>query len=74
MWMFVGGAGRLACSFVSGIIFFGANAPEGQPVWLYSLVYNLSYIVPSLVVCAGLGALVVPALERAVPTRGEGGR
>jgi len=69
-WMLVGGAGRFACSFASGIVFFGANAPEGQPVWLYSLVYNLSYLVPSIAACALLGVVLVPALERAVPAGG----
>jgi len=71
-WMIVGGAGRFACSFVSGIVFFAANAPQGQPVWLYSAVYNLSYLVPSLAACALLGIVLVPALERAVPTSGGG--
>ncbi len=60
-------AGRFAASFISGVVFFGANAPEGQPVWLYSLIYNASYLAPSFVACAAAAALVVPALERAVP-------
>lgn len=63
----LGGAGRFAASFVSGIVFFGANAPEGQPVWLYSFVYNLSYLLPSVLACAVLAVLVIAALERAVP-------
>jgi len=66
-WMLLGGAGRFACSYLSGLIFFAANAPEGQAVWLYSLVYNLSYLAPSIVACTALGVLLVPALERAVP-------
>ena len=66
-WMLLGGAGRFACAFLSGIIFFGAYAPQGQAVWLYSLLYNLSYLVPSLVACTALGVVLVPALERAVP-------
>ena len=65
--MLLGGAGRFACAFLSGVIFFGANAPQGQAVWLYSLVYNLSYLAPSIVACTALGVLLVPALERAVP-------
>lgn len=63
----VGGAGRLAAHFVSGVIFFGQNAPEGQPVWLYSLLYNASYLLPSVIACALAAALIVPALARAVP-------
>ncbi len=66
-WMLLGGAGRFACAFLSGVIFFGANAPQGQAVWLYSLAYNLSYLAPSIVACTALGVPLVPALDRAVP-------
>ena len=66
-WVLLGGAGRFAPHFLSGIIFFAANAPEGQPVWLYSVVYNASYSLPSIDRCAVLTAVLVPALDRAVP-------
>jgi thiamine transporter len=48
-------------------VFFGANAPVGQPVLVYSLLYNASYLVPTVVVTAALAAVVVPALVRSVP-------
>lgn len=35
---------RLIFSFLSGWIFFGSYAPEGMYPWLYSLLYQLSYI------------------------------
>lgn len=66
-YMAFGGTARLAAAWLSGVVFFGANAPAGQPVWLYSLVYNLSYILPSLAVCAAAAVVIVPLLERAVP-------
>jgi len=66
-WILLGGVGRFAAAWTSGVIFFGSNAPAGQPVWLYSAVYNLSYIVPSIVLCVVGASLVLPALERAVP-------
>ena len=40
---------RLVCHFLSGIIIWSAYAPPGQPVWLYSLIYNGSYML-----CEGL--------------------
>jgi len=64
----LGGAGRFAAAWLSGVIFFGQNAPAGQAVWLYSLVYNLSYLVPSLILCVVGAALVLPALESALPS------
>jgi len=66
-YMVIGGAARLAAAWLSGVVFFGANAPAGQPVWLYSLVYNLSYIVPSFAICAAAAVVILPLLERAVP-------
>ena len=42
--MLIGGsvaiAGRFLCHFVSGILIWGPYAPEGQPVALYSFLYN----------------------------------
>ncbi|MBA4370592.1 MAG: energy-coupled thiamine transporter ThiT [Coriobacteriaceae bacterium] len=69
----VGGLARLASHYVSGVVFFGANAPEGQPVWLYSLVYNATYMLPSIVACAVAAAIVVPVLDRTVPARSARG-
>ncbi|MDD4849494.1 MAG: energy-coupled thiamine transporter ThiT [Gemmiger sp.] len=43
---------RFACSFLSGILVWGAYAPEGTPVWIYSLTYNGSYMVPNCIIMA----------------------
>lgn len=42
---------RFVCSFLSGILLWGSYAPEGQPVWLYSLTYNAGYMIPNAIVC-----------------------
>lgn len=65
----LGVAARFAAHYVSGIVYFGQYAPPDQPVWLYSLLYNGSYMVPSGIACLALALLVLPTLERAVPTR-----
>ena len=36
---------RFISHFLSGIIIWGYYASEGQPVWLYSLLYNGSYMI-----------------------------
>lgn len=43
-------SGRLLAHVLSGVIFFAAYAPEGQSPWLYSLVYNGTYMVPEIVI------------------------
>ncbi|MDL2254143.1 energy-coupled thiamine transporter ThiT [Ruminococcaceae bacterium OttesenSCG-928-I18] len=39
---------RLGCSFLSGILIWGAYAPQGMPVWLYSLAYNAGWCLPDV--------------------------
>lgn len=41
---------RFACSFLSGWLIWGAYAPEGVPVWIYSLGYNGSYMLPDTII------------------------
>ncbi|MDP2182577.1 MAG: energy-coupled thiamine transporter ThiT [Actinomycetota bacterium] len=65
----LGCSARLFSHWLSGMIFFGQSAPAGQPVWLYSLLYNASYILPSALMAAAAAAIVLPVLERAVPVR-----
>jgi thiamine transporter len=42
--------GRFVFHFISGIVFWAEYAPEGQPVWLYSIVYNATYLIPEAVI------------------------
>lgn|GEM_PF-70490 len=48
----VGGTGRFLSHFVSGIVYFASYAPPGQSPALYSLIYNGTYMFPSIVICA----------------------
>lgn len=47
----IGGTGRFIMHFLAGFIFFADAAPSGQPAWLYSFLYNVSYMVPALFIC-----------------------
>lgn len=55
--LFVAGLVRFLAHYASGIVFFSEYA-KGQPVALYSLLYNASYMIPevliTLVVCGGV--------------------
>ncbi|KHE71472.1 energy-coupled thiamine transporter ThiT, partial [Halobacillus sp. BBL2006] len=55
---FIGSLLRFFGHFVAGIVFYGQFAPKGQPVWLYSLVYNGGYMLPAFI----LSAIIVSLL------------
>ncbi len=54
---------RFAASFLSGIILWDSYAPEGMSVWLYSLIYNGSYMLPSAVLTSVFTVIVCAAVD-----------
>ena len=54
----VGALARYAAHVLSGVVFFAQYAPKGQPVWLYSLGYNATYLGPDFIVAIVLTLLV----------------
>ena len=42
--------GRFFFSLMSGVFLFASYAPEGQSPWIYSLIYNGSYMLPELLI------------------------
>ena len=55
---------RFFCHYLSGIIIWGVYAPEGQPVWLYSLTYNGSYMLVETVLTTTAVLLLYGPLMR----------
>lgn len=49
---------RYLCHVVSGMTIWGGYAPEGTPVWKYSLTYNATYMLPELIITV-IGALLI---------------
>jgi thiamine transporter len=56
----VGGTGRFISHLVSGFIYFGNFSPPGMSPLAYSAVYNGSYLIPSIVICA----LIIGILQK----------
>jgi len=46
----VGLLGRFLMHFISGIIYFSQYAPEGWNPAYYSFIYNISYILPEMII------------------------
>lgn len=64
----IGGLLRFIIHFIGGIVFFGSYAPANQPVWLYSLIYNASYMIPSIILCSIVASLLFTTAPRLLKT------
>ena len=58
----IGILGRMVFAVLSGVIFFGMYAPEGQNVWVYSFGYNGLYIITEAAIT--IVVLLIPAVRK----------
>jgi thiamine transporter len=67
----IGGALRYFAHVLSGVFFFAEYAGDQSVagIWAYSLIYNISYLAPSLAASCVLALILMPILNRAVPAR-----
>lgn len=73
-WGLIGGTAlacalRLGLSVLSGALIFASYAPEGMNPWIYSLVYNVSYLVPDYLVNVAVLLFVYGAVKRGLSKR-----
>ncbi len=54
---------RFVSSFLSGVVLWGEYAPEGMNVWVYSLMYNVSYMLPTTILMGVFAVIVCAALD-----------
>jgi thiamine transporter len=60
----IGVLGRYFFAIISGVVFFGAYAPEGTPAIVYSLTYNATYLLPEAI--ATLIIISLPPVSKAL--------
>jgi thiamine transporter len=48
--VFVGVLGRFICHVISGVVVFASYAPAGQSPWVYSIIYNGSFLLVELII------------------------
>jgi len=63
MAIILGSSFRFLAHVISGVVFFGEYAPEGIDVWVYSLGYNASYMIPQIVITIIAMVLLSKGLE-----------
>ena len=54
---------RFTSSFLSGVVLWGSYAPEEMNLWIYSLVYNGSYMLPTTIISAVLIVALCAAID-----------
>ncbi len=59
-----GAFGRYLCHVLSGYVFFAEYAPEGMDPLIYTMGYNLTYILPE--VTATVAILCIPSVIKAL--------
>ncbi len=59
-----GVAGRFVSSLLSGAVLFAEYAPEGQNPWIYSLVYQATYMVPEFLISVAILILLFLKAKR----------
>ncbi|XQY91131.1 energy-coupled thiamine transporter ThiT [Metabacillus sp. HB246100] len=64
--MILGGLLRLVMHVISGVFFFASFAPEGTPVLLYSISYNASYMLPTIIISAIIVNILLIASPRLI--------
>ncbi len=55
---------RFISSLISGAVLFGSYAPEGQNPWIYSLIYQSTYMIPELLICIAVIILLYTKAKR----------
>ena len=70
LWGYVIGVlGRLLCAILSGVVFFAMFVPDDMNVWLFSFLYNITYIGPEAAITIII--MAIPAFRNAVDTVGR---
>ena len=60
----LGVLGRFISSFVSGAVLFASYAPVGQNPWVYSLIYQATYLVPEMLISIAVLTLLYKKAHR----------
>ncbi|WP_078379272.1 energy-coupled thiamine transporter ThiT [Sutcliffiella halmapala] len=61
---FIGCLLRFFAHYIAGVIFFSQLAPEGQPIEIYSLLYNGSFMLPSFILSTIVCLLIIKTAPR----------
>ena len=61
----IGGIVRFIAHLLAGVIFFKEYAGDQNP-WIYSIIYNCTYIIPSIILTAIVAVLLLKASPKLI--------
>lgn len=61
---------RWIATVVSGAVVFASYAPQGQNPWIYSMIYNASYMVPDGILNIVVLLFIYQGVKRGLGRRG----
>ena len=61
---------RWIATVVSGAVVFASYAPQGQNPWIYSMIYNASYMVPDGILNIVVLLFIYQGVKRGLQRRG----
>ena len=64
----VGGLLRYAAHALAGAVFFSEYAGD-QNVWIYTIIYNGTYMIPAIILTAIVGSIIFTAAPRLLKTK-----
>lgn len=67
--IFIAMAGRFTFHFISGVFLWYMYAPDGMNIYLYSLIYNGSYMLPEFIISTVLVCAMYKPLKRFIEQR-----
>ncbi len=65
----LGIGGRMVSHILSGVVFFAEYAGDQNP-WVYSIIYNGSYLIPELIISLGVLLLIWKPLRKYLNNKG----
>ncbi len=63
---FLGVFGRFVSHVISGAIIFASYAPKGMNPWVYSAIYNGSYLLPEFIISVAIVSLIYKSSKNLV--------
>ena len=62
--VFIGSSLRFITHTITGVFFFGMYVPENQNVYMYSIIYNATYMIPVFLLTAVVCSLLFITAQR----------